>query len=96
MDKELFEELRESIQEAGAYLEGSIDLPEEQVTFVDEPDPRAVRRTLRVSQSEFAALLGVSLRTLQNWEQGRRRPTGPAMQLLKVAAVRPDALLAIG
>jgi len=95
MDKELFETLREGIQESGQYLRGEIDLPDEQVTFVGEPDPRSVRRKMRLSQSEFAALLGVSLRTLQNWEQGRRSPTGPAMQLLRVAAVRPDALLAI-
>ncbi|HUF08147.1 MAG TPA: helix-turn-helix domain-containing protein [Rhodothermales bacterium] len=95
MDKELFETLSESIEEAGAYLRGDIDLPDEQVTFIAEPDPRTVRRKMHLSQSEFAALLGVSLRTLQNWEQGRRSPTGPAMQLLKVAAVRPDALLAI-
>lgn len=95
MDNVLFETLRESIKEASAYLRGDVDVPDAQVSFVGEPDPRAVRRKMNLSQSEFAALLGVSLRTLQNWEQGRRSPTGPAMQLLKVASVRPDALLAI-
>ncbi len=95
MDNELFETLQESIKEAGAYLRGDVHVPHSQVSFVGEPDPRVVRQKMHLSQSQFAALLGVSLRTLQNWEQGRRSPTGPAMQLLKVAVVRPDALLAI-
>jgi len=45
-----------------------------------------------LSQSAFAAMLGVSPRTLQDWEQGRRKPSGPALSLLKVAALRPDAI----
>jgi putative transcriptional regulator len=46
------------------------------------------------SQSEFALMIGASLSTLQNWEQGRRRPEGPARALLKVAAENPDAIAA--
>lgn len=46
-----------------------------------------------LSQSEFAALLGVSARTLQEWEQGRRQPTGAARTLLRVAAAHPQVLL---
>jgi putative transcriptional regulator len=49
---------------------------------------------MRKSQSEFALMIGVSLATLQNWEQGRRRPQGPARALLKVAARSPDAVTA--
>lgn len=50
------------------------------------------RARVGLSQSEFAALLGVSTRTLQDWEQGRREPTGAAQTLLRVAALHPDAL----
>lgn len=50
------------------------------------------RQRLGLSQSQFAALLGVSARTLQDWEQGRREPSGAAKALLRVAAIRPDAV----
>lgn len=50
------------------------------------------RQRLGLSQSQFAALLGVSARTLQDWEQGRREPSGAARALLRVASVRPDAV----
>lgn len=54
---------------------------------------RAIREKVGLSQSAFAALLGVSTRTLQEWEQGRRTPTGPAYALLRVAERHPRALL---
>jgi putative transcriptional regulator len=50
------------------------------------------RASVRMSQQEFAALLGVSLRTLQDWEQERRQPTGAARTLLKVAVRHPEVL----
>ena len=56
-------------------------------------DVRAIREKVGLSQSAFAALLGVSTRTLQEWEQGRRTPTGPAYSLLRVAERHPKALL---
>ncbi|MGH8369625.1 MAG: helix-turn-helix domain-containing protein [Gammaproteobacteria bacterium] len=56
-------------------------------------DVSAIRERMGLSQSAFAALLGVSLRTLQDWEQGRRKPTGPAYALLRVATRHPEALL---
>lgn len=56
------------------------------------PDVQAIREDMGLSQSAFAAMLGVSPRTLQDWEQGRRKPSGPALSLLKVAAMRPDAI----
>lgn len=56
------------------------------------PDVHAIRENMDLSQSAFAAMLGVSPRTLQDWEQGRRKPSGPALSLLKVAAKRPDAI----
>ncbi|MCF7821541.1 MAG: helix-turn-helix domain-containing protein [Mariprofundaceae bacterium] len=56
------------------------------------PDVQAIREGMKMSQSAFAGMLGVSARTLQDWEQGRRKPSGPALSLLRVAAVRPDAI----
>ena len=50
------------------------------------------RSRLGMSQSELAALMGVSPRTLQDWEQGRRKPTGAAQTLLRVAIAHPEAL----
>jgi putative transcriptional regulator len=60
---------------------------------VKPTDIKMVRRKLNLSQSEFALMIGVSLSTLQNWEQGRRRPEGPAQALLKVAASNPKAVV---
>ena len=55
--------------------------------------PAAEARTkVGVSQSEFATLLGVSIRTLQDWEQGRREPSGAAKTLLRIAARTPEAI----
>ena len=56
-------------------------------------DVPTIRQRTGLSQSAFAALLGVSVRTLQDWEQGRRRPTGPALALLRVADRHPRALV---
>jgi putative transcriptional regulator len=92
MEDNLFNELENSIQEAGEHLRGERDLPEENIHFVGEPDPHAIRDKMELTQEEFAALLDVSVRTLQNWEQGRRDPRGPARTLLKVADQEPDAL----
>ncbi|MBM3300350.1 MAG: helix-turn-helix domain-containing protein [Deltaproteobacteria bacterium] len=54
------------------------------------PDAREIRGNLKVSQPEFAEMLGISVRTLQNWEQKRRVPDGPARVLLALAATYPD------
>jgi len=64
----------------------------ERTTQVKLPELVAARNKLGLSQSEFALLLGVSLRTLQDWEQGRRVPSGAARTLLRVAVQRPEAL----
>lgn len=63
------------------------------VTFVGEPDPRAIRESLELTQEEFAAALCISVKTLRNWEQGRRVPSGPAMRLLQIAAKHPEIIL---
>ena len=57
------------------------------------PNVKIIRKKIGLSQSAFAGLLGVSVRTLQEWEQGRRTPKGPAQALLRVADRHPEALL---
>jgi len=58
-----------------------------------EPDVCAIRESMALSQTEFAALMAVSVRTLQNWEQGHRTPTGAARTLLRVMQVKPQAVI---
>jgi putative transcriptional regulator len=60
---------------------------------INVPDVAMIRGKTELSQSRFASLLGVSVRTLQDWEQGRRAPSGAARTLLLVAAKNPRALL---
>ncbi len=62
------------------------------VTRVMPTAAAIARAKVGLSQSAFAALLGVSTRTLQDWEQGRREPTGAAQTLLRVAVLHPEAL----
>ena len=62
------------------------------VTKVRLPAAAEARAKVGLSQQEFARLLGVSARTLQDWEQGRREPTGAAKTLLRVAASHPEVL----
>ena len=91
MNDELFNELVASVREGGAIFR---EEEEAARTFVvEEPDVAAIREEYGLSQAKFAALLGISVRTLQNWEQGRRRPQGPAKVLLRVAARHPRAVL---
>ncbi len=63
------------------------------VTPVRVPQAAEARGRVGLSQQEFARLLGVSARTLQDWEQGRRKPTGAAKTLLRVAFSHPEVLL---
>ena len=82
-----FEKLLASVKQAGRIRSGRAKAGR---TFEVRPaDVQAIRRKLKCSQSEFALMIGVSVATLQNWEQGRRRPVGPAQALLKVAASHP-------
>jgi len=91
MKPDLFEELRESVREGGAILRGQ-RRPSRSSRF-GEPDVRAVRESYRLSQSKFAALMGISAATLRNWEQGRRKPEGSARILLRIVARHPEAVL---
>jgi len=90
MKHELFDELMESVKQGGAILRGKRAAREKEF---DAPDVAAIREEYGLSQAKFAALMGISVRTLQNWEQGRRHPHGPAQVLLRVAAKHPGAVL---
>lgn len=90
MDTELFADLKESLRQAKAIRAGTL---EGRRTIVNPIDVKAVRESSKLSQGEFAAAINVSVRTLQNWEQRRRSPTGPAAALLKVMAVAPATVI---
>jgi len=92
MRKKDFAKLVTSIHQAGRIRRG--EMKPSRVTQFAPPDIRAIRRRLGQSQAEFARMIGVSPATLQNSEQGRRSPEGPARALLKVAAVNPQAVAA--
>lgn len=64
------------------------------VSTVEVSAATEARNRVNMSQSEFAKLLGVSVRTLQDWEQGRRQPSGAAKTLLRIAAQNPEAVKA--
>ena len=87
MKKEMFEELLSSVREGGAILRGE-KKPSRRMVFLPS-GVRVIRERTSLSQSEFARLIGVSVKTLQNWEQDRRRPTGPAAALLRIIAHEP-------
>src|SRR5262249_21729018 len=92
MRKKDFDNLVTSIRQAGRIRRGEIK-PSRVARFAP-PDIRAIRRQLDQSQAEFARMIGGSVATFQNLEQGRRKPEGPARALLKVAAVNPQAVAA--
>jgi putative transcriptional regulator len=85
-----FDELIESVREAGRILRGEAR-PSREFVFTPE-DVQKIRKKLHKSQDEFALMIGVSVATLRNWEQGRRQPHGPARALLKIAAENPKAV----
>jgi len=90
MKKKDFDNLVESVRQAGRIRRR--ELKPSRVTTFAPMDVKSVRRRLRMSQSQFAGMIGVSVATLQNWEQGRRQPEGPARALLRVAAANPQAV----
>lgn len=86
-----FQELLTSVRQAGRIRRGT--LKPSRVTEFRPANVRAVRAKLGTSQAEFALMIGVSVATLRNWEQGRRTPDGPALALLRVAARNPKAVI---
>ena len=91
MSSKLFKELSESIKEAGKIRRGKAK--PSRVFKYDAIDIRKLRESVDVSQSQFARMIGVSKGTLQNWEQGRRQPRGPAKALLRVFEKDPKAVV---
>ena len=90
MKQAAFDELATSVRQAGRIRRG-VARPSRRLTY-RAADIAAIRDKLHKSQSEFAQMIGVSVATLQNWEQGRRTPHGPALALLRVAAANPRAV----
>ena len=90
MNEADFSKLTQSIRQAGRIKRGS--LKPTRVKNISPADVRAIRSRLKKSQSEFAMMIGVSVATLKNWEQGRRRPEGPARALLRIAEQNPRAV----
>jgi putative transcriptional regulator len=91
MKKQMFEELLDSVREAGAIVRG--EKRPSRRAVIHSSSVRTIRERTTLSQSEFADLIGVSVKTLQNWEQDRRRPTGPAAALLSI--IEHDPALAV-
>lgn len=91
MKDEAFKELLSSVRQAGRIRRGT--LRASRTTTFRPADVKAVRRLLGTSQTEFVLMIGVSVATLRNWEQGRRTPDGPALALLRVAARNPQAVV---
>lgn len=83
----MFNELIESIDQMDKIIDG-IRKPKHVFEFPDV-EIQELRKEVGLSQSEFALLIGVSKRTLENWEQGRRQPTGPAKALLRILKADP-------
>lgn len=89
-DKE-FSKLVASIKDAGQIKQGYKKAS--RIVELTPPSIKAIRKKLNLSQSDFALMIGVSTSTLQNWEQGRREPDGPAKALLKIASKNPKAVM---
>ena len=89
--RDLGQEILDGIREIKAHKAGAKVL---RVHTLKEPaSPQVIRSRLKLSQSAFAGLMGVSLRTVQDWEQGRRKPSGPAVALLRIAEQKPEVFI---
>ena len=91
MDQKIFDELLQGVKQMDDIVQGKHEASR---SFVfTAPDVKAIREKISLSQRSFAALIGVSKRTLENWEQGRRQPTGPAKALLRILERDPEHAL---
>lgn len=91
MKDKLFNELLVSIEQSGKILRG--EMKPGRIFEFDKTDVQSIRKKYGLSQDKFARMLGISVGTLRNWEQGRRKPEGPARILLRVAEKHPEAIL---
>jgi putative transcriptional regulator len=92
MNEAMFADLLESVRDAGRVLRGEA-VEGVKITEIEAPDIKALREAAHVSQAEFARLIGVSRRTLENWEQKRTVPSGPAKALLKIVSADPKSAI---
>lgn len=90
MNQRDFGDLVKSVRQAGRIRRRK--MRPSRATIFKPADVKAIRDSLGKSQTEFAMMIGVSVATLRNWEQGRRVPDGPAQALLRVAAQNPEAV----
>jgi putative transcriptional regulator len=88
--RDIGQEILEGIQEVKAYKAGKTTLKTRELKR--PATPKDIRAQMALSQSAFAGLIGVSLRTVQDWEQGRREPSGPAKTLLRIVEQHPEVL----
>jgi putative transcriptional regulator len=91
MDDDMFNELLASVKEMDS-IEKKEAKPSREFNFPD-PEVKGIREKTGLSQLRFATMIGVSKRTLENWEQGRRHPTGPAKALLRIVEADPQYAL---
>src|SRR3990170_884887 len=93
--REIGKEIIRGLKEIKAWKRGELKLKTYTVAIPKAADVPAIRKELGLSQPEFAGFIGVSLRTLRNWEQERTQPTGPAKAPLKIVASNPKAIEAL-
>ena len=94
MDKRHFDQLVKGVREMKRHTAGK-SVRGVRTTELPPPSVRTIREAAQIIQSQFAKLIGVNLRTLQNWEQQCTQPTGPARALLKIVASNPKAIEAL-
>ncbi len=92
-NRNIGKEIIQGLEEIKAWKRGEIRLKTYTLEMPRASDVPAIRKTLGLSQPEFARFMGVSVATLRNWEQDRREPQGPARSLLLVAAKQPEAVI---
>ncbi len=91
--RDIGSEILQGIREIKAHKAGQVELETRELT---EPSmPQEIRKRLNLSQAAFAGLMGVSLRTVREWEQGKRKPSGPAKSLLRIAEQHPEVFAKI-
>ncbi len=93
MAKEAFDNIMAGLSDALAYAQGDKSRGKKHLVKVPAVDVAAARKKLGLTQADFAHVFGVSLGTVRNWEQRRRRPEGPARVLLAMIDTDPEAVL---
>ena len=91
MEKRLFDDLVQSLKEAGDISKGRLKASRQ--FAISSADVKSVREQTGLSQREFARMMRVSIRTVQNWEEHRSNPKGPAAALIKIVLTAPDVVL---